>query len=508
MVTFRLTQGRGAPAVLAVPVRTPTDVDRAATATPTVVPLDPGLLAEVEAFLADREHTGRAGLVHVLPRPLRTPATLFLVGVGGGEEGDWRTAGAAIVRAARRETALTIALPADAGPVAVRGLAEGGLLAGYRSRLGVPDEDAARLAEVTVAVAEPAAYQPALDAATTVAEVTVLARDLVNTPSGTKTPAWFVAQIDSAAAKRDGLSVTVREPAALAAEGFAALLAVGGGSARGPRLLEVTWQPPAADPDTPHVVLVGKGITFDTGGIDIKPRDAMKLMRKDMAGAAAVTAATLGAAALGLPVRVTALAPLAENAVSGSAYRPGDVIRHYNGLTSEIYNTDAEGRVVLADALGYAVRHLAPDLLVDLATLTGAASIALGKRTAALYSENDQLAGALADAATAAGERVWRMPLPEDYVYGLEADVADLSNSPDIGAGSILAALYLREFTGDRRSSWAHLDMSAPAWADSVDGELAKGATGWGVRTLLRWLDRISLARAALSPRGPISSSG
>ena len=215
----------------------------------------------------------------------------------------------------------------------------------------------------------------------------------------------------------------------------------------------------------------------------------MKLMRKDMAGAAAVAAATLGAAALGIPVRVTTLTPLAENALSGSAYRPGDVVRHYSGMTSEILNTDAEGRVVLADALGYAVTHLAPDFLIDVATLTGAASVALGKRTAALYAGSDELAGALAEAAATAGERVWRMPLVDDYVPALDAEVADLSNSTDIGAGSILAALYLREFTGDRRDRWAHLDMSAPAWSDGVDGELSKGATGWGVRTLIRWLD-------------------
>jgi leucyl aminopeptidase len=240
------------------------------------------------------------------------------------------------------------------------------------------------------------------------------------------------------------------------------------------------------------VVLIGKGITFDTGGICIKPREGMKLMRKDMGGAAAVIAATLGAAGLGLPIRITALAPLAENMVSGTAFRPGDVIRHYGGQTSEITNTDAEGRLVLADALAYAVRQLKPDLVVDLATLTGANAVALGKRTAALYSESDELAEQLAQAASAAGERVWRMPLAEDYVEALGSEVADFANAADGGAGSILAALYLREFVGAARGRWAHLDMSAPSWADSGDGELVKGATGWGVRTLLRWLASLS----------------
>ncbi|MCM0674234.1 peptidase M17 [Micromonospora phytophila] len=281
------------------------------------------------------------------------------------------------------------------------------------------------------------------------------------------------------------LHLRVREPDELAAEGFGGILAVGGGSASGPRLVELDWRP--ADART-HVVLVGKGITFDTGGISIKPVPAMKLMRKDMAGAAAVVAATLGAAALRLPVRVTTLAPLAENMLSGSAFRPGDVVRHYGGTTSETTNSDAEGRLVLADALAYAVRELKPDLLVDLATLTGANAVALGKRTGALYSENDALAADVLAAVHAAGEAAWRMPLPTDYVEHLGSELADLHSSPDRGAGSVMAALYLREFTGELRDRWLHVDMSAPSWAEGDDAELTKGATGWGVRSLLRWL--------------------
>jgi leucyl aminopeptidase len=279
--------------------------------------------------------------------------------------------------------------------------------------------------------------------------------------------------------------VTVRNAERLAAEGFGGIMAVGGGSASPPCLVELGWRPRGA---RIHVVLVGKGITFDTGGLSIKPVAGMKLMRKDMGGAAAVLTAVLAAAELGLGVRVTALAPMAENMLSGSAYRPGDVIRHYDGSTSESTNSDAEGRLVVADALGYAVRKLKPDLLVDLATLTGANAVALGKRTAALYTESDELATAFDSAAKSAGEQVWRMPMPADYVEFLGSDIADLHSSPDRGAGSVLAALYLREFVGPLRERWVHLDMSAPSWADSADGELARGATGWGVRTLLRWL--------------------
>jgi leucyl aminopeptidase len=243
-----------------------------------------------------------------------------------------------------------------------------------------------------------------------------------------------------------------------------------------------------------HVVLVGKGITFDTGGLCIKTAEGMKLMRKDMGGAAAVVAATLAAARLNLPVRVTALAPLAENMPSGTAYRPGDVIHHYGGLTTEVTNTDAEGRVVLGDALAYAVRDLAADYIVDLATLTGAAPVALGRRTAALFSESDELAEALAAAATAAGERVWRLPIFDDYAEQFASEIADQANSGGPGGGAIMGALFLREFLGTHRDRWAHLDMSAPAWADGAEGELAKGATGWGVRTLVHWLQALAAA--------------
>ena len=316
-----------------------------------------------------------------------------------------------------------------------------------------------------------------------------LARDLTNTPSSVKNPAWLAEQVVAEAAARTGLRVTVREPEQLRAEGFGGILAVGGGSATPPRLVELGWHPAGA---ARHVVLVGKGITFDTGGISIKTREGMKLMRKDMAGAAAVVAATLAAADLDLPVRVTTLVPLAENAVSGSAYRPGDVIRHYDGTTSESTNSDAEGRLVLADALGYAVAHLEPDMIIDLATLTGANAVALGKRTAALYSHSDELAGTLVAAGAAAGEQMWRLPLPDDYREYLRSDIADRHSSPAQGAGSVVAALYLQDFLGDRVSRWAHLDMSAPSWADESDLDLTKGATGWGVRTLVRYLSAVS----------------
>jgi leucyl aminopeptidase len=482
LIGIRLAPVRSHPGTLALAVRdAPSGADDLPSTTPGV---PPDALAEARAVLAAADDPGRAGAVQALPRPLREPGQLLLVGVGAGDEPGWRAAGAALARASARETSITVALPPDCRPAVVRGLAEGLWLASYRFRLG-DDAGAPLLAEVVLATPDPDRYAPAMAAARATVEATFLARDLTNTPSSTKDPAWFADQVRAAVAGRAGLAVRVRDPEQLAAEGFGGILAVGAGSASGPRLVETAWRPDVAGT---HVVLVGKGITFDTGGISIKPRDAMRLMRKDMSGAAAVTAAALGAATLDLPVRVTALAPLAENMVSGSAYRPGDVIRHYGGLTSESTNSDAEGRLVLADALAYAAATLAPDFLIDLATLTGANAVALGKRTAALYSENDSLAAALTSAADAAGERVWRMPLPADYVEYLGSDIADFHSSPDRGAGSVVAALYLREFTGDLRDRWAHIDMSAPSWADRADGELAARATGWGARTLLRWL--------------------
>ncbi|MGW0214958.1 leucyl aminopeptidase family protein [Micromonospora chokoriensis] len=466
--------------VLVLPVRAADSAELVPTA---VTPPD-GTADEAAALVPAARLTGRAGEIHTQVRPGRTPGRMLLLGVGDADEAAWRTAGAALARAASDETHITIALPVEVTPAAVRGFTEGLLLAPYRFRL-TEAGTAPTLDSVDLLLADPTAFETTIATARTTAAMTYLARDLTNTPSSVKNPQWFADQVAAAAADLPDLRLRVRGPAELAAEGFGGILAVGGGSASGPRLVELDWHPANA---RTHVVLVGKGITFDTGGISIKPVPAMKLMRKDMAGAAAVVAATLGAAQMRLPVRITTLAPLAENMVSGAAFRPGDVIRHYGGTTSETTNSDAEGRLVLADALAYAVQQLKPDLLLDLATLTGANAVALGKRTGALYSENDQLAADVLAAAEAAGESAWRMPLHNDYAEYLGSEIADLYSAPTQGAGSVLAALYLREFTGELRDRWLHLDMSAPSWADGDHAEVSRGATGWGVRWLLRWL--------------------
>ncbi|GAB7049873.1 leucyl aminopeptidase family protein [Catenuloplanes indicus] len=450
------------------------------------------VIAEATAFLAEAKGAGKAGGTVTLPRPTRTPGKLIFVGVGDADEAGWRAAGAAVSRAV--DAAATVLLPSGVSGAAVRGLAEGLHLGAYRFTVPAGfDEAGPEPADIALATAGDFAAE--LATASVVAAATSLARDWTNTPSSIKSPAWLAGEMASAG-DRPGLAgvggraqVVVRDAAWLREQGFGGVLAVGGGSVSEPRLVEASWTPENAD--ARHVVLVGKGITFDTGGISIKPVAAMKLMRKDMGGAAAVVAAVHAAAALRLPVRVTAIAPLAENMVSGSAFRPGDVIRHYGGLTSETTNSDAEGRLVLADAMAYAVERHAPDLLIDLATLTGANAVALGKTMAALYSPDDALATALADAAADAGERAWRMPLADEYADVLHSDIADLYSAPT-QVSTISAALFLREFTGDLRERWAHFDMSAPSWSESTDGVLAKGATGWGVRTLLRYLTTLA----------------
>jgi leucyl aminopeptidase len=482
VLDVRVGAGRSTPSALALPVGTQAGARVLLTEPPA------GAAEDVGRFLADIEHTGGAGSVHILPRPGRSPGHVVLVGVGGADEAGWRAAGAALARVGiHGVTSLTLnGVPADQAGA----LAEGAWLASYRYRLGRPVEGRPQIRRLVVAATDAPAAQAALDRANAITQAVVLARDLTNTPSLNKTPAWFADRIVAAAGRRAYVTATVRGPAELAREGFGGILAVGSGSARPPRLLELSWRPRRAQG---HVVLVGKGITFDSGGYSLKPLDGMKLMRKDMAGAAAVCGTVLAAADLEIPVRVTALAPLAENMVSGSAWRPGDVVRHYGGLTSEIGNTDAEGRVVLSDALAYAAKRLRPDVLVDLATLTGAARVALGKKIAALFSHDEELVAALTRAGEEVGEPMWRMPLADDYTALLASDVADLNNAPAAGqAGAVTAALYLREFTGDLRPHWAHIDMSAPSWSDSAEAHLAKGATGWGVRTLIRWLEALA----------------
>jgi leucyl aminopeptidase len=327
--------------------------------------------------------------------------------------------------------------------------------------------------------------------AAAIAQAMCRARDLVHTPANIKTPAWMGKQAEAFA---KGTNLKVKVLSGVELKEFGGLRAVGGSSPKpGPRMIEVSYQPQSKKKSVnalPHIVLVGKGITFDTGGISLKrPYDTMMAMKSDMAGAAAILGTLTALEHLQPNVRVTALMMMAENAISGTAQRPSDVIKHYGGTTVEVINTDAEGRLVLADGLAFADLNLDPDYLVDIATLTGAATLGLGRQYAAMYTRDNTLAAQLSKAGEASGDRVWHMPLVDDYKDSLGSDIADFNHNASKGkysAGSVTAALFLENFVGSRR--WVHLDIAGTARSEVDAGENSKGGTGFGVRLLTEWI--------------------
>jgi leucyl aminopeptidase len=437
--------------------------------------------------------TGRAAEVWTVPG---NGPVCWLVGTGDRTSVDWRCAGAALVRsiqdspAAFRPTGVDVALPDDVTPAEVETLVYGLSLGGYSFTVTGDRSPEYRLRAVRLWLDRTPddALRAALARATTLAAATSLTRDLANSPSNVKNPAWLGATAARVTADVPGLSVTVHDEEWLAEQGFGGVLAVGNGSDSPPRLVEMAWRP-RGTARAPHLVLVGKGVTFDTGGVSLKPAAGMHVMRTDMSGAAAVIAAVRGIAELRLPLRVTGLAPSAENHLSGSSYRPGDIIRHFDGHTTEVTNTDAEGRLLLADALGYAVARLNPDLLVDVATLTGAMKISLGLRTGGLFASDDALAERIAAAGDSVGEKWWRMPLLDAHAEDVASDIADVRQAPP-GPGGITAALFLREFSAGL--PWAHLDIAGPARADKPYAEVTAGGTGFAARTLIALAESVA----------------
>jgi leucyl aminopeptidase len=435
-------------------------------------------------YVSAEKPKAEPGALHTVTLPGAVPATVLIAGLGDGGPDDLRVAAVALGRRIERlpeSRSVCVAIDAPS-PEQSRALAEGLVLGGYQfSRASNAEEPLHQLDLVgTLDRAGLTAGDEAADAAG-------WARDLGNTPPNELTPARL-GELAEQQLTPAGCKVAVHDVPWLAAQGFGGMLAVGGGAAAGPRLIEVSYRPrrKSGAPRPPHVVLVGKGITFDSGGLNLKTPEGMRNMHTDMCGGAAVLGAIQYAAMRKLPITVTALVPAAENAVSGTSMRPSDVITHFNGRTTEIGNTDAEGRLVLADALGYAVSRLKPDVVVDIATLTGAMRIALGTETAGYFANDDELAAALEAAAGDTGEPIWRMPLEHRYAKQLESPVADARNDPGV-PGAITAALFLQPFVGD--VAWAHLDIAGPARAASDGPLLCRGATGFGARLLARYLE-------------------
>ena len=445
-------------------------------------PLDALLPVGTQQLLAAYEHDAQAGeaIESAITAAGRVIRVLFL-GLGDQSPAALRRAGAALGRrCADGKVAVADLGTLEAGQGLVA-FTEGVLLGGYQFSLRGAFDDGG---EVRMLARDVEASAPALRRAEVVASAVAIARDLANTPSAGKSPQWLATEATRLTEGR-GVTARVWPEDELAAAGFGGLLAVGSGSVRPPRLIELSYCPAGAQT---HVVLIGKGITFDSGGLSLKPNDSMKLMKTDMAGGGVVIAVMSVLASLGVRCRVTGLIAAAENMPSGSAYRPGDVIYQFGGTSVEVLNTDAEGRLVLADALAYATARLAPDQVIDIATLTGAARIALGGTHAAVYATSDALAQSLLAAGQASGDLLWRMPLEDSYRCALESPVADLAHvaTDHNPAGSIVAALFLREFVAGL--PWAHLDIAGPARSTAEDGEVSKGATGFGTRLLLAWL--------------------
>ena len=473
-----------------------------------VLACDPGVVHGVEvpgsldATWCERQgFSGKAAQVLVLRSAAAASGTdavpdVALVGFGtpdrlAGDAGleTVRRSAAAFVRSAGSAGTAVLVLPEVAEVAAAdvaAAAAEGGALASYRFDAFRSAEPAPALDSLVLLGADPAAVAEGAARGGQVARSVAMARDLVNEPAGTLTPERFADRVAERFATSPLLTVEVWDEGRIVDERLGGVLGVAAGSERPPRLVRVEYRPD--DPyefegRVPRLALVGKGITFDSGGLSLKPAGGMETMKTDMGGAAAVLAALDAVAALGGRIPVTAWAPMTENLPSGTAIKPGDVLTTRSGRTIEVLNTDAEGRLILADGLTLAVESH-PDAVIDLATLTGAAVVALGKEIAGLLGNDEELVDAVRSAGARAGEPSWPLPLHADYASHIESEVADMKNTGRPGqAGTISAALLLQEFVAD--VPWAHLDIAGPSRTDDSRGYQTKGGSGFGVRTLV-----------------------
>jgi leucyl aminopeptidase len=423
------------------------------------------------------------------------PAVVVAVGLGAQSssyDGEaLRRATGAAVRALAGTRKVAVALPA-ATPDAVRAIGEGAALGGYtftKYRSTSAGDHKPSVEDVVVVVPDPKdkAAKAALKRADVVSRAVMLARDLVNTPPSDLHPAEL-ADVARAEAGKVGLTVEVLDEKALRKGGYGGILGVGQGSDAPPRLVHLSYK--GGRGAKKKVALVGKGITFDSGGISLKPAQGMEEMKMDMGGAAAVIATMRAVAELGLRVDVEAWIPMAENMPSGAAIRPSDVLAMRSGKRVEVTNTDAEGRLILADAIARAAEDK-PDVILDVATLTGAQLIALGARTTGVMGNDDELRTAVVDAAGRAGEPSWAMPLPAELRKGLDSDIADMVNSGPREGGMLTAGIFLKEFVPDG-ISWAHLDIAGPAYnSGEAYGYTPHGGTGAAVRTFVQFLEDV-----------------
>jgi leucyl aminopeptidase len=469
--------------LLAVPVGT----DGASG--PGVDAVDDALGGGLSEFMEEAAFEGKPGQMLAVPTRGRLgAAAAVVVGVGKLEEltvDSLRRAAATVARRASKVSAVATTL-VDLGDRAgieradaARAVVEGAVLGSYRFLKYKGADEPSRLERFVILGRKGARVDEAVRVGSAVADAVVWARDIVNEPSGEKPPAAFA---DAAKRRLRGAGVTVQvlSGAQLEAERLGGILGVGQGSAQKPRLVKLRYSPPGA---TATLALVGKGVVFDSGGLSIKTAAGMETMKTDMSGAAAVIAAMSVLRVAGVKARVLGYVPMVENMPSGTAIRPGDVLTIRNGKTVEVLNTDAEGRLILADGLSLAAEEQ-PDAVVDIATLTGACVVALGDKVAGLMGNNDDLIAAVRAAADRVGEAVWPLPLPSDYRKLIDSEVADVANvSGGRYAGALTAGLFLAEFVDD--VPWAHLDIAGPARAGSDDGYVVKGGTGFGVRTLV-----------------------
>ncbi|MBA4810440.1 MAG: leucyl aminopeptidase [Acidimicrobiaceae bacterium TMED77] len=440
------------------------------------------------SFLESRQFEGGSGQI-VFTQSL--DGQVVLLGVGSTEDlnhQNYRQAGAVFLREVKNFKSVSVDFGGHFNdaldqPSATQAFLEGALLGAYEFTQLKSKPKKSSLKKIAI-LGSGAGMRNAIEKAESIAFGVNLARDLVNLPGGDLTPVAF-ARKASQIAKEKMLSVKVLDGPAIKKAKMGGILGVNRGSTQQPRFVQLTYKPQKSSGK--HIVLVGKGVTFDAGGLSIKSAVGMSTMKCDMGGAAAVLGAMSALSSVAPSAKVTGLIPLTDNMLGGDATRPGDVLRIKNGKTVEVLNTDAEGRLILADALSVASQMKA-DAIIDLATLTGACMVALGSQYAGLMGTDSGLIKRIEDASGETGEEVWHLPLPKEYRSQLDSDVADVKNIGSNWGGALTAGLFLKEFVSDE-IPWAHIDIAGPAFADSPWGEHPKGGTGFGVRLLVNVIE-------------------